>query len=132
LFEPFQTTKEEGKGVGLGLAISRTIVERHHGSINVVSEVGRGTTFTMTFPAEEGTGHRGRGTEDVLATASPVPRPPSPPRRSHERFHPHRRRRAERARFATPLVSGRRIRSRHRRGGQRRAHAPGRPALRPR
>src|SRR5207248_2655970 len=51
LFEPFVTTKEEGKGVGLGLAISRTIVERHHASINVVSEVGRGTTFTMTFPA---------------------------------------------------------------------------------
>jgi len=52
LFEPFQTTKED-KGVGLGLAISRTIVERHHGTINVVSEVGRGTTFTMMFPAEE-------------------------------------------------------------------------------
>jgi two-component system NtrC family sensor kinase len=51
LFEPFQTTKEEGKGVGLGLAISRTIVERHQGRIDVVSEVGRGTTFTITFPA---------------------------------------------------------------------------------
>jgi two-component system NtrC family sensor kinase len=50
LFDPFVTTKEE-KGVGLGLAISRTIVERHHGLISVVSEVGRGTTFTMTFPA---------------------------------------------------------------------------------
>jgi two-component system, NtrC family, sensor kinase len=57
LFEPFQTTKEEGKGVGLGLAISRTIVERHHGRIDVVSEVGRGTTFTMTFPAMECGGH---------------------------------------------------------------------------
>ncbi|HEV2722784.1 MAG TPA: ATP-binding protein, partial [Thermoanaerobaculia bacterium] len=84
LFEPFQTTKEEGKGVGLGLAISRTIVERHHGAINVVSEVGRGTTFTMTFPAEEGTGHRGRGTDDCSADARaparqpPVPRPLCP------------------------------------------------------
>jgi len=51
LFDPFVTTKEEGKGVGLGLAISRTIVERHHGRIEVASEVGRGTTFTITFPA---------------------------------------------------------------------------------
>jgi len=50
LFDPFVTTKEE-KGVGLGLAISRTIVERHHGRIDVVSEEGRGTTFKMTFPA---------------------------------------------------------------------------------
>src|SRR5205085_2138581 len=72
LFEPFQTTKED-KGVGLGLAISRTIVERHRGSINVVSEVGRGTKFTMTFPAEEGAGRRGRGADDVLASSAPLP-----------------------------------------------------------
>jgi len=51
LFDPFVTTKEEGKGVGLGLAISRTIVERHHGAIEVTSEVGRGTSFKMTFPS---------------------------------------------------------------------------------
>jgi hypothetical protein len=38
-----------------------------------VSEVGRGTTFRMTFPAEEGTGHRERVTGGVLATAPPVP-----------------------------------------------------------
>jgi two-component system NtrC family sensor kinase len=50
LFEPFVTTKEEGKGVGLGLAISRRIVERHHGAIDVWSEVGRGTRFTITIP----------------------------------------------------------------------------------
>ena len=75
LFEPFQTTKEEGKGVGLGLAISRTIVERHHARIDVVSEVGRGTTFTMTFPAiaEEGAGRRGRGADGDVARTPPAP-----------------------------------------------------------
>lgn len=50
LFEPFTTTKEEGKGVGLGLAISRAIVDRHGGTIDVQSEVGRGTAFTITLP----------------------------------------------------------------------------------
>jgi two-component system NtrC family sensor kinase len=45
LFEPFLTTKETGKGVGLGLAISKTIIERHGGQIEVESQPGRGTTF---------------------------------------------------------------------------------------
>lgn len=52
LFEPFQTTKEQGHGVGLGLAISHSIVERHHGQIRVQSEVGKGTTFTVTLPVD--------------------------------------------------------------------------------
>jgi two-component system NtrC family sensor kinase len=50
LFEPFYTTKESGKGVGLGLAISRNIVERHRGTIEVESESGRGTTFHIFLP----------------------------------------------------------------------------------
>jgi two-component system NtrC family sensor kinase len=50
IFEPFLTTKETGHGVGLGLAISHSILERHHGSIEVQSEVGRGATFTITLP----------------------------------------------------------------------------------
>jgi two-component system NtrC family sensor kinase len=50
LFEPFYTTKEGGKGVGLGLAISRNIVERHRGQIEVESTPGRGTTFHIFIP----------------------------------------------------------------------------------
>jgi two-component system, NtrC family, sensor kinase len=50
LFEPFYTTKEGGKGVGLGLAISRNIVERHRGQIEVESVSGRGTTFHIFIP----------------------------------------------------------------------------------
>jgi len=50
LFEPFLTTKETGRGVGLGLAISHSILERHNGNIEVQSEVGQGTTFTVTLP----------------------------------------------------------------------------------
>jgi two-component system NtrC family sensor kinase len=53
IFEPFFTTKSEGKGVGLGLAIAYGIVERHHGSIEVESEVGRGTLFTVSLPTKQ-------------------------------------------------------------------------------
>ena len=55
IFDPFFSTKGVGKGTGLGLAISRRIVEDHHGSIDVASEVGQGTTFTIWLPAGGGT-----------------------------------------------------------------------------
>lgn len=52
IFEPFLTTKETGKSVGLGLAVSQNIVERHRGRIEVESEPGKGTTFTVTLPVQ--------------------------------------------------------------------------------
>lgn len=50
-FEPFFTTKAVGRGTGLGLFLSRESVVAHGGSLVLASEIGRGTTVTMTLPA---------------------------------------------------------------------------------
>jgi PAS domain S-box-containing protein len=50
IFDPFYTTKEPGKGTGLGLYIVYKIVTKHGGKIQVDSEVGQGATFTVAFP----------------------------------------------------------------------------------
>ena len=50
IFEPFYTTKEPGKGTGLGLAICWRILEEAGGSIDVSSELGKGTTFSVRLP----------------------------------------------------------------------------------
>lgn len=54
IWEPFFTTKSEGKGTGLGLAICRRIVEEHGGKINIRSETGRGTIVSIVLPATNG------------------------------------------------------------------------------
>ncbi len=70
IFEPFFSTKGEG-GSGLGLAMAYSIVKRHGGEIHVQSEPGRGTTFTLTFPAAT-----------PASAASPPPPEASGPRRT--------------------------------------------------
>lgn len=50
IFDPFITTKE--RGIGLGLAISKRVIEDHNGKIHVKSQLARGTTFTITLPVQ--------------------------------------------------------------------------------
>jgi len=56
LFEPFFTTKPVGTGTGLGLSLSFGIVKKHHGRIDVQSEVGQGTRFTVWLPVKQAEG----------------------------------------------------------------------------
>ncbi|MDW8372156.1 MAG: ATP-binding protein [Planctomycetota bacterium] len=51
IFEPYFTTKERGKGTGLGLPIVQALIEAAGGAISVVSELGQGSTFTIRLPA---------------------------------------------------------------------------------
>jgi signal transduction histidine kinase len=65
LFTPFFSTKKEVKGVGLGLAVSYGIIQRHRGKIEVQSKEGKGTTFTVYLPLhqKEGDSQLDRGAD---------------------------------------------------------------------
>ncbi|MBT3260200.1 MAG: GHKL domain-containing protein, partial [Deltaproteobacteria bacterium] len=52
IFQPFYTTKAAGEGSGLGLDIVSKIVKKHNGTIDFESEIGTGTTFTVSLPVD--------------------------------------------------------------------------------
>lgn len=53
IFEAFFTTKDIGEGTGLGMSISASIIEKHHGEISLESEEGKGTSFTIKLPIQQ-------------------------------------------------------------------------------
>ena len=53
IFEPYFTTKQGKNGTGLGLYITRKVIDDHHGSIEVASTLGVGTTFTLRLPLHD-------------------------------------------------------------------------------
>ncbi len=67
VFDPFFTTKPVDQGTGLGLSLCHSIIERHNGTIRVVSQPGEGATFTVELPLEAGA--------DVAAVPQPSPAP---------------------------------------------------------
>jgi signal transduction histidine kinase len=71
IFDPFYSTKEPGKGTGLGLSVSFMIVEGFGGKMTVSSNIGQGTTMTLSLPTVESEAGIAGG-EDSSETQLPV------------------------------------------------------------
>ncbi len=78
IFQPFFTTKEGGRGTGLGLSTALATAQRFGGTIEVASSPGRGATFTLTLPAEQGMPPPAPASAAANAVEAPRPggRPP--------------------------------------------------------
>ena len=75
IFDPFFTTKPVGKGTGLGLSLSYGILQKHHGRLEVDSEVGRGTRFRVTVPVSQPAGQPPSQPVSPATLASEMPVP---------------------------------------------------------